>query len=66
MVLEGKYVLPSGETLSVSLVVSVNTWRGGQWTGFHQCSAREFESAMEVLRRGGEIGFIPYVGEVDG
>lgn len=59
MSIEGKYTLPNGEMLEVHINVSVNTWKGGEWLGFNECSLDEFRHCMKVMEEDGVIVFEP-------
>lgn len=65
MNIEGKYTLPNGEVLEVHVNVAVNTWKDGEWRGFHECSVEEFWLCMKVMEKDGVITFKPKERKVD-
>ncbi|WP_164275885.1 hypothetical protein [Stenotrophomonas sp. B1-1] len=59
MDIEGKYTLPNGEVLEVHVNIAVNTWRNGEWTGFHQVSEPDFRLCMGKMKKQGAVHFEP-------
>ncbi len=48
---DARFDIGEGEVLTTHILIGVNSWADGNWTGFHNVTVDEFEEVMEELKK---------------